>query len=178
MKERIMNARSFLNKALLLVPVVLVAPLLASASPTPSCTDQTVGPSFGDTLTLATPVSFPDTTDQVVADATFNCTGVTFTSSFFFGSSDVVSTVLAGFSISSDVTTFPFNLIGDNNVVFTGFTGPGMSGPINFYVSDGPGLNQETVSMTPEPRSILLFGTGLLIAGGFIRRRLVSQTLA
>ena len=32
--------------------------------------------------------------------------------------------------------------------------------------------------MVPEPGSMLLFGTGLLIAGGFVRRRRLAQTVA
>jgi hypothetical protein len=166
-----MKIRSILNKLLLLIPAALVAPLLTLATPAPSCT------SGAGTLTPTNSVSFTDTTSassMPPADATFTCTGVTFTPSFFIGSSDFVSTTLTGFSISSDVTSLP---IADTNVVFTGIDSSTLQ-PIQFLVTDGPISGKETVSMTPEPGSMLLFGTGLLIAGGLIRRRLLIKTVA
>jgi hypothetical protein len=160
-KARTMKTRSILNRVLSFVAVVLVAPLLAVATPTPSC----------GALSPTTPVTFPDHIygPGQHTDATFSCSNVTFATDTILGSADVVTTLGSMFTISSD------NGPSDTDVVFTGdFNGQ----PIQFVVSDGPGLNQETVSMTPEPGSILLFGTGLLIAGGFIRRRMLAQTLA
>jgi hypothetical protein len=158
-----MNYGSVLNKVLLLIPVALVAPLLAVA--TPAC----------GTLTPTNPVSFTDNTFSLshLFDATFNCTGVTFSSpaAVFGGNEAVVFTSSTQFKITSDLGP------NDTDILFTGTTPDGQV--IRFKVSEGGPLpGQETVSMVPEPGSMLLFGTGLLIAGGFVRRRRLAQTVA
>lgn len=105
MKARIMNTRSFLNKTLLLIPVVLVAPLLASAIPAPNCTGA-------GTLTPTMSVNFADTTMPPFApDAMFTCTGVTFAGPDVFGTDPIhflggTPGFFTGFQIFSDVT-FP-----------------------------------------------------------------------
>jgi hypothetical protein len=172
-----MNARSFLNKALLLIPVVLAAPLLASATPAPDCTGT-------GHLSPTMSVNFADTTlpplPPFVPDAMFTCTGVTFPGPDVFGTDPIhflggTPGFFTEFQIFPDISfPPPFNI--EPTETFTGNVTGG--GTVQFFVYEGPGSGTETVSMSPEPGSILLFGTGLLIAGGFIRRRLVSQTVA
>jgi PEP-CTERM motif len=172
-----MNTRSILNKVLLLVPVVLVAPLLSVAAPATICT-QTLGGSSN--LTLISPVSFVDNTFSPTnqMDAQFTCPGATFTPTPFIFGNDLVSLGANTIAISSDISAFG----PDSDVVFYGSTFP--TGPtLIFRISDVlppgmPPMETLSVSATPEPGSILLFGTGLLIAGGFIRRRLLVKTFA
>ena len=125
MKARTMNYRSVLNKVLLLIPVALVAPLLAVA--TPAC----------GTLTPTNPVSFTDKPPSLAHpfDATFTCTGVTFTPSFVGGGNEfVLLTSSTQFSISTDAPGFLG--LPDTNIVFTGTTPTHEI--ITFQVADGP----------------------------------------
>jgi len=174
-----MNARSVFNRILLSIPAALVAPLLIAAAPV--CTSTA-----GDlNLNGSVPYSELTFSPSQIFDAKFTCAGVTFNSSPFPPSDDVIvftginGTATSGFEVTSDED---FLGIADIDAVFTGSSS---SNPyLRFTVSDvSNGLNPPTmetvsVSPSPEPGTILLFGTGLLIAGGFIRRRFVSQTLA
>jgi hypothetical protein len=175
------------KKALVLIPAVLILPILASAAPTQVCaaTGTSGNLNTNGSVTLSEPPS-----EATLEIATFTCPGLSIGSGMAFmgGSSlsnfsDFVQwSTSAGQAfivfISADVSpTGP-----EHPVVITGtFTGSSGPQPITLtFSSDGDptptGAASDTVSasVTPEPSSMLLFGTGLLIAGGFVRRRFLS----
>jgi hypothetical protein len=194
-----MNIRSILNKGLLLIPAVLVAPLLTVASPTTVCT------AFGassPTLDANSTVSLAEGGIFNFEAAVFTCPGVVLNTASGTAAINDPGLVFSDFvrwsTVGSGLTAITTILFSSDNFLCTTceLTTPATEGsvvlpgsffsgttskPIKLtFASDNgaasPISDTVTASITPEPGSMLLFGTGLLIVGGFVRRRLLAQT--
>lgn len=161
-------------------------PIACAFSPTGTCgqADTTTGAINGTTLnivnfgaggnlTLSGSVDLASGTEVIpfgpiidsgtYANASLNTSTLTLTTSGV-GTDTKDLAFLSYFGITNQ--TFSFGISANANAP-AGYTAPG--------TFSNASLQGGTITNTPEPSALLLLGTGLLISGGVLRRKLIKQ---
>jgi hypothetical protein len=143
----------------------------------------TNGGSNGNAVTYLTGGDLNNGTEGCAVTAGASC-GINNTVMEFTGTTYMVNG--ANYSVTKDdaayllmngISVLPSNSLGDTAADLDPFTWTGATGTYDFdllyqEVNGAPAVLQSSMTVTPEPGSLFLVGTGLLMFAGLVRRRL------